>query len=367
MLPISVCIIVKNEEKHIRQALESVKPYVKEMIVLDTGSTDDSRCIAENSGAIVYDKPWNNSFADMRNVCISYANQPYILILDADERLRVCDMEIMEHALRAMGQGEGCVGDVVIRSSTQSGEVSESTITRLFPNRPDYRYQGRIHEQLVYKQGTVKSIRSGIIIDHFGYQEEEIQSKDKYRRNLSLIQASLETNENDSYLLFQLGRTYYVMKEYLSAAEALTKCIASMGSTKQHYLSTAYLTLGYTYIHLKEWGLFEKCLNDAIDIYPDYTDLYYMYGTALVEAKNPEWLTYIPEAFMNCLKLGAPMSSKYETVAGVGTYKAHYNLGVYYELTGNIQLALYHYEQGSSYNYELANQSAIRLRQLIKE
>lgn len=367
MLPISVCMIVKNEEKHIRQALESVKPYVKEMIVLDTGSTDDSRCIAENSGAQVYDKPWNNSFADMRNVCVSYATQPYILMLDADERLSLCHMEILEQAIRVMAQGNGYAGDVVIKSATQSGEVSESTIIRLFPNQPEYEYHGRIHEQLVYKRETVKSIRSGIVIDHFGYQEEEIQSKDKYRRNLSLIQASLECNEYDSYLLFQLGRTYYVMKDYPSAAEALTKCIASMGSTKQHYLSTAYLTLGYTYIHLKEWGLFEKCLNDAIDIYPDYTDLYYMYGTALVEAKNPEWLTYIPEAFMNCLQLGSPISSKYETVAGVGTYKAHYNLGVYYELTGNIELALYYYEQGSSYNYELANQSVKRLKQLIKE
>ncbi|TVX89443.1 glycosyltransferase [Paenibacillus agilis] len=366
MLPISVCMIVKNEEKHIRQAIESVKPYVKEVIVLDTGSTDNTGCIAANSGARVYGMTWNNSFADMRNACISYANQPYILVLDADERLSLCDMEIMEQALRIMEQGKGYAGDVVIRSSTQSGEISESTITRLFPNRPDYKYQGRIHEQLVYKQETIKSIRTGIVIDHFGYEDEEIQSKDKYRRNLALIQASLEANENDSYLLFQLGRTYYVMKEYQSAAVALTKCIDSMASTKQHYLSTTYLTLGYTYIHLKEWGLFEKCLNDAIDIYPDYTDLYYMYGTALVEAKNPEWLPYIPDAFMNCLQLGAPTSSKYETVAGVGTYKAHYNLGVYYELTGNIELALYHYEQGNSYNYELANQSVIRLKQLIK-
>ncbi|MBD8498264.1 glycosyltransferase family 2 protein [Paenibacillus sp. CAU 1523] len=354
---------MKNEERHISEALASVKPYVKEMIVLDTGSTDGTRLIAENSGAQVYYKPWNESFAEMRNVCISYVTQPFILILDADERLNSVNKEMLERAMDAMKQFDGYAADIIIRSLTQTGEISESSNVRLFPNHPDYYYQGRIHEQLVYKHGTVNSIRSGIAIEHLGYQEEEIRNKDKYNRNLTLLHASLEMNPDDSYLLFQLGRTYYVKQDYLYAAAALTKCIDNMGANKQHYLSTVYLTLGYTYIRLKEWGLFEKCLNDAIDIYPDYTDLYYMYGTALVEAKNPEWLMYIPEAFLNCLQLGTPASTKYETVGGVGTFKAHYNLGVYYELTGNMELSLYHYEQSCLYNYKLASHAVQRLKQ----
>ncbi|MGD9363943.1 MAG: tetratricopeptide repeat protein, partial [Desulfobacterales bacterium] len=82
---VSVCMIIKDEEKYLARCLASVKPIVDEMIVVDTGSSDRSKDIAIAFGARVYDYEWENDFAKARNYSISKASGEWILILDGDE------------------------------------------------------------------------------------------------------------------------------------------------------------------------------------------------------------------------------------------------------------------------------------------
>src|SRR4030066_756382 len=92
---ISACMIVKNEEKFLAQCLKSIKDAVDEIIIVDTGSTDNTVEIAQSFGAKVYHHPWRNSFSEARNHSLSYATCDWILQIDADEALEQSDIPLL--------------------------------------------------------------------------------------------------------------------------------------------------------------------------------------------------------------------------------------------------------------------------------
>src|SRR4030066_1633675 len=97
---ISVCMIVKNEEKFLAQCLKSVKDATDEIIIVDTGSADKTVEIAQSFGAKVYHHPWRNSFSEARNHSISYAVCDWILQIDADESLEQADIPLFHSLIR---------------------------------------------------------------------------------------------------------------------------------------------------------------------------------------------------------------------------------------------------------------------------
>ena len=84
---VSLCMIVKDEEENLARCLDSVRDFVDEIIIVDTGSTDRTIDIAERYGARVFYHPWEGSFSKARNYSLKYATCDWILILDADEEL----------------------------------------------------------------------------------------------------------------------------------------------------------------------------------------------------------------------------------------------------------------------------------------
>lgn len=94
-VPISVCIIAKNEEKFIEDCLKHLQPYGMEIIVTDTGSTDRTREIAEKYADKVVDFAWIKDFSAARNYCASFASNNWILALDCDEFVNAIDIKIL--------------------------------------------------------------------------------------------------------------------------------------------------------------------------------------------------------------------------------------------------------------------------------
>lgn len=88
---LSICMMVKNEERNLKRCLDGLKPLMRnlesELIIVDTGSTDHTVDIAKTYTERVYLHPWNNHFSEMRNITISYATGEWILVIDADEEL----------------------------------------------------------------------------------------------------------------------------------------------------------------------------------------------------------------------------------------------------------------------------------------
>jgi tetratricopeptide (TPR) repeat protein len=186
---LSLCMIVKNEEKQIARCLHSLKPLVDELIVVDTGSTDHTRMLAQIFGARVYDYAWSDDFAAARNYSIDQANGRWILIMDADEVISPKDHQQMKKIIRRHRDSDTAFS-VTTRNYTplcnlldwtaNEGAYPEEEIgtgwtpsekVRLFPNRPDIRFDYPVHEVVrpsLDREG-ITILKCPIPVHHYGH------------------------------------------------------------------------------------------------------------------------------------------------------------------------------------------------------
>ena len=210
---ISVCMIVRNEEAMLPACLESVRSVATEIIVVDTGSTDSTRRIAESYGAVVIDSPWQNNFAQARNVALNHATCPWIVSIDADERIT------NPHVLRAVVEhaSESVHGYLVDVSSVSTNPNSTtrfvSQLLRVFRNDPRIRFYGVIHEQVLecLAQNGLRFESSGVIFDHLGYDLSPDAMRAKHERNISLLNEAWKEHPDDAYVIHQRARTHLAL------------------------------------------------------------------------------------------------------------------------------------------------------------
>lgn len=186
MITISVCMIVKDEERVIRRCLSCVKPFADEIIVIDTGSKDQSASISREMGAVVDVYAWNDHFADARNYSFSKATKEYIFWLDADD---VIDEE-NQKKLCELKQWLDPSVDVVMMRYAMAHAKGEAPLTfereRLLKRSRGFRWQGRIHETIAAEG---KIIHSDITVCH---QKEVVNDPG---RNLRIFQTMRENKE----------------------------------------------------------------------------------------------------------------------------------------------------------------------------
>ncbi len=217
---LSVCIIAKNEEKMLGDCIDSLSSCADEIIVVDTGSSDNTVNIAKNKGAKVFFFEWNDSFADARNYALSQANGDFILSIDADERLLNPESLIntLDNSIDIIG---GWLVEVVsnVSISQNSMHSYSSNLLRLFRNSSDIRYEGIIHEQVLNSiaRKKLKVINSPVKFSHLGYDISPEQMKKKELRNLNLLNKYIDSNPNDIYHLVQRAKTYQALGDLLQA------------------------------------------------------------------------------------------------------------------------------------------------------
>ncbi|WP_028589697.1 tetratricopeptide repeat-containing glycosyltransferase family 2 protein [Paenibacillus massiliensis] len=342
LLPISACILTKDEEDLIAETIRSVTPYVREVIVLDTGSQDNTVHIARTCGAKVFETEWLDDFAAARNHLLGLAQEEYIFMIDADERYQGKGEDLK----RYIQAKHRMPGRIKIINELDQGENSVSYITRLIPNNGQYSYRGSIHEQLYCSDESVSGMDTEITVLHEGYKKSILEKKKKTDRNLRLLMKQLNDYPQDPYVLFQIGKTLYVAKDYSQANEYLAASYhLLMNEEAYDYTFTPNVVLQYCYCLLKEkkWLELRNILGKALEKYPNYTDLYFIQASSIIESGNVQEFHSIPNIYYSCLELGEVRSGTYETVAGVGSYRALYNLGIYFEITGQIERAKEYY------------------------
>ena len=190
---ISLCMITRDEERFLRQCLESARPAVDEIIVVDTGSKDSTVSIAGEFGARLLRHQWNDDFAAARNVARSAATGQWMLVLDADERLDAAAPAEIRRAVRESGFDTGYLGFVNIGDG--GAESRRWTAPRLYRLDPTLRFIGRIHEQAVYGFERIRSRMIPATVYHYGYQSEVFSGKQKRERNTRLLEQALEDPE----------------------------------------------------------------------------------------------------------------------------------------------------------------------------
>ncbi len=230
-MKISQAMIVKNEEKNIRKALECVKDVVFEQIVVDTGSTDDTVRIAAELGATVYRFDWIDDFAAAKNYAIDKCKGDWIIFLDADEYFEDSPKlyEIISNAER---KKEYVIASKLLNLNDEGKVISAITQARLFKNFVGIKYEGRIHEHLKSDQPTgVYDATDELIIFHTGYSESVYNEKNKNKLYITLLEKAISENPGNSDLYGYLGDIYAKNKDYVKAEELYFKSIKLMENT----------------------------------------------------------------------------------------------------------------------------------------
>lgn len=253
MLPyLSLCMIVKNEAAHLARCLESVRHVVDEMIIVDTGSTDSTVDIAKSYGATVLHHTWQDDFALARNTALGQAAGAWILALDADEAL---DEQTQVQLRSVIGQTQADGLRMRIRNFTPPGELQayeDMFYTRLYRNKPEFRYEQAIHEQIrtAIERHNGQIQDTDLTILHYGYAQPMAQGGDsRAKRNLAVLERAVANSASDPYLYYQLGVTYKSLGQQQLAYATLQKALEldehtlDFGILDKLYMKLAQLAL----------------------------------------------------------------------------------------------------------------------------
>ena len=269
---LSVCMIVKNEASVLKRCLESVHGLVNQLVIVDTGSTDQTVQIAADFGAQIISFPWIDDFSAARNAGLAHAKGEWVFSIDADEVLDAQSQtklrRILDPELNRIDTGGF---RVLQRNQQPAGEVAkyqDVIYTRLFRNHPNIRYEGLIHEQVnlsIYRMG-LKVVDTDILLFHDGYTHKVAQGDiSRARRNLDLIQKALAQSPDDPYLLYQAGITYKSLNEPGLAMQNLQRAL-QLGSSG---LSPDVLDI----LHMKLAQLYSAQSNFALSVQHAETSL----------------------------------------------------------------------------------------------
>lgn len=248
---LSLCMIVRNNSKFIVECLKSIRPYVDEMIIVDTGSTDSTAELAKSLGARVYHFPWCDSFSAARNESLKYARGEWIFWMDSDDVIstecgqKLRQLAYSQHPPERMGffMQVHCLGT----GPERQHDIMAVDHVKLFRNHPQIRFEFRMHEQII------QSIRrqggeiewTDIFVTHSNYDNTPDGQKHKLERDIKLLHLDDSENPNHTFILFNLGMTY----EGHDASKALgylerSIALASPGETHLRK-AFAYLTRCY--------------------------------------------------------------------------------------------------------------------------
>ncbi len=208
---VSLCLIVRDEAHNLAACLAPLAPLVDEIIVVDTGSTDETRSIAAAYGAQVFDHPWTDSFADARNHALQHATGDYILWVDADDRFDA-EQQVELAAVLDTLTGDKLVYMMDVLSIQAAPIPNSQTYTRharLFPRLPNIAWEYRVHEQILpsLQRAGCQVIFTNIKIRHVGY-EDASRLAGKAKRDLRLSQLDVQDRPTDPVVLYNLAHGY---------------------------------------------------------------------------------------------------------------------------------------------------------------
>ncbi|WP_131925513.1 glycosyltransferase [Hazenella coriacea] len=356
---LSLCMIVKDEANNIERCLKSVAGVVDEMIIVDTGSTDQTPEICRSLGAQVYDFKWNGSFADARNYGIERATGDWILWLDADEEVDWADRGQLRDVLSQENYDIVAIHLVnYYGKSVKPDQVFNVAHHRLFRNRCGFKFVNNIHETLNLDQVLTTAElqkRIGLVpvkVYHYGYLDAFVKEKGKFKRNLNMLEKELERKDYSPWVHYHLASEYYRNEEFEKSFEHVNKSIVQF--VLKGYTPPALL-YKLKYSILISLGSFDGAwpsIEKAILLYPDYVDLHFYKGIILYGKKMYRQAI---RTFDHCIQMGEDQLD-YLTLKGLGSFQAMYYKGICYEKLDRTQEAICSYIDAiiSSHHFSLA-------------
>jgi glycosyltransferase involved in cell wall biosynthesis len=323
-LTMSLCMIVKDEEEMLPRSLAAAKDAVDEIIVVDTGSTDRTVEIAESFGARVLHHEWTGDFAAARNVSFDAATCDWILYLDADEVLIKDDTDRLRELTGRVWREAFYLVETNYTGDLADGEALTHNALRVFRNRDDYRFHGRLHEQIANKLPAYNPERleaTTVRIEHFGYLATVRDAKEKSRRNIELLEKQAEEGAAGPFLHFNLGSEYAAARDNQAALREFKKSwemLEREGIEGYGFVPSLVGRLTKAYRINGHNSDARKQAERGLELFPGFTDLILEQAHSWAQDLD---LERAAEHFERAIELGdAP--SKYSPTVGCGTFLA---------------------------------------------
>ncbi|MCX6344982.1 MAG: tetratricopeptide repeat protein [Armatimonadetes bacterium] len=299
---VSLCMIVRDEEAFLADCLKSVKGLVSEIIIVDTGSKDRTIEIAKSSGANLQSFKWNGSYSDARNHALKFATGDWILSLDADERLDKNSISLLIEALKSASADAYDLTICNYLTEGQHPEVEISTACRLFRNRPQYRFKGKVHEQIGQSiiDANGKTERCQAAIYHHGYKPQIAEQRKKHAKYVALLRKEVETNPNDFYFLHHLGAELAGHGKHKEAIPVLEQVIKLL-PRGHNFAPLAYARLAESLMVTGKSGEALKTIQKA----------------EKQQIAHPQ-LSYVKGNILRCLDRNDEAAAAFETAMAIG-------------------------------------------------
>jgi Flp pilus assembly protein TadD len=288
-ITLSLCMIVKNEGAHMARCLSSLKPVVDEIIVVDTGSTDETKRLSEVFGAKVFDYAWTDDFAAARNFSLSKARGRWILVMDADEAISPLDYRRLKQLLRKQ-RTANVAFSVTTRNYTNlcnlidwtandntypkeeagTGWTSSEKV-RLFPNRPDIRFDYPVHEVVrpsLDREG-IKIEKCPIPVHHYGHMDPSATLR-KGEAYYQIGIGKLQKMEHDPIAIQELAIQAGMLGRPEEAVDLWHKLLALEPDN-----SRAYVNLSTTYDQLGRYNDARSAALRAVDLNKDLKEAHF--------------------------------------------------------------------------------------------
>jgi glycosyltransferase involved in cell wall biosynthesis len=388
-MKINLAMIVRNEERYLGRCLEATASFVDDIIIVDTGSTDQTKEIArafgEKSGkrVLLYDFAWTNDFSAARNFSLlkseTDGGADYSLVIDADERLRTTKLSNREgleafiretEEQRAISLSEkrdfspaAWCGAVRLIEERKGRRGEPLTCLRIIPRLMP---RGARFRGIVCETPNSSVVLSPLLVDHEEYDREK-----KAEKRLPYLIRAMAAEPEEPFWKYQmaaalvrLGRTEESLpyfEDFYRMLMARYPDVTDQSAYREPYARQGILAYLYALDEMRGEKYRQRALHILLRQEPHMhssADFYFFCGDffmELVQTRTQRYITYLPrveQSFVRCLQIGENTSEL--TVIGNGSFRAFYRLGVWYELTNQPQHAQACYESAAQMGYEPA-------------
>ena len=336
---LSLCMIVRNNQATIGPCLESIRPWVDEMIVVDTGSTDATPQICAQLGAQVFHWPWCDDFSAARNQSLSHATGEWVFWMDSDDTIPAdCGQQL--RVLVRREKPADLFGYVLqVHCPGADGNLHDKTVVdhvKLFRNHPQLRFEHRIHEQILPAirrlGGSVEF--TDIYVVHSGSDHSPAARSQKLERDFRLLQLDLAERPDHPFVLFNLGMTYADSQQSREAVNCLTRCL-DVSQPEESHVRKAYSLLVSCLMQLSNHEHAATVCLRGRKLFPQDKELAFRHAML---AHLQGQLQHAVELYREVL---APSQERHfvSVDAGLTSFKARHNLALVYEDLGDWESA----------------------------
>ncbi len=346
---LSLCMIARDEARHLGSCLKSVRHLVDELIVVDTGSQDNTPEIARSHGAKVVHFPWRNDFSAARNESIRHATGDYILWLDADD---VLDQEDQQQllALRAhLPREKNQAYFFLVKNEDRKLGTTSFFQLRLFPNLPEARFDYAVHEQISHRleAAGITLLRAPVAVRHLGNVSHDDLVR-KSRRNLAIIEEELKKDPRHLVMHYQAARTLANLNELEKAVSHMQQVLDGLKADNQQsaFYFEAGLLMGRYYNELGLFSSAESVIKEIQESFKEAPLLQLELGKSY----------YLQERYEEAIQELAPLLDQDLQAGHVAVnedlvrYQQTYYLGKAYETIGDPAQAKAMYQRSLNYH-----------------